>query len=59
MNTLIISTFSCIFEKFKTDVTGFIKGMGVEVVSEYEFAKASEHKNNNCSYSVYTIESIE
>ena len=39
MNTLIISTFSCTFEEFKTDVSGFITAMGQEVVSEYEFVK--------------------
>ncbi len=46
MNTLIISTFSCTFEKFKEDVTGFITAMGFEVVSEYEFVKAGEHKSH-------------
>ena len=46
MNTLIISTFSCTFEEFKTDVTGFITAMGKEVVSEYEFVQAGEHKSH-------------
>ena len=46
MNTLIISTFSCTFEEFKTDVSGFITAMGQEVVSEYEFVQAGEHKSN-------------
>ena len=46
MNTLIISTFSCTFEEFKTDVSGFITAMGKEVVSEYEFVKAGEHKSH-------------
>ena len=46
MNTLIISTFSCTFEEFKTDVTGFITAMGQEVVSEYEFVQAAEHKSH-------------
>ena len=46
MNTLIISTFSCTFEEFKNDITGFIKTMGVEVVSEYEFVKAGENKSH-------------
>ena len=46
MNTLIISTFSCTFEEFKTDVTGFITAMGKEVVSEYEFVQVGEHKSH-------------
>ena len=46
MNTLIISTFSCTFEEFKTDVTGFITAMGKEVVSGYEFVQADEHKSH-------------
>ena len=46
MNTLIISTFNCTFEDFKKDVTGFISAMGKEVVSEYEFIKAGEHKSH-------------
>ena len=46
MNTLIISTFSCTFEEFKNDVSGFIKAMGQEVVSEYEFVQAVEHKSH-------------
>ena len=46
MNTLIISTFSCTFEEFKNDITGFITTMGVEVVSEYEFVKAGENKSH-------------
>jgi len=45
MNTLIISTLSCIFEEFKTEVSGFITEMGQEVVSEYEFVQADEHKS--------------
>ena len=32
--------------KFKTDVTGFITAMGQEVVSEYEFIQAGEHKSH-------------
>ena len=46
MNTLIISTFSCTFEEFKTDVTGFITAMGKEVVSKYEFVQAGENKSH-------------
>ena len=46
MNTLIISTFSCTYEEFKADVSGFIKAMGQEVVSEYEFVQASENKSH-------------
>ena len=46
MNTLIISTFSCTFEEFKTDVSGFITAMGKEVVSDYEFVQAGEHKSH-------------
>ncbi len=44
MNTLIISTFSCTFEEFKTDVTGFITAMGQGVVSQYEFVQAGKYK---------------
>ena len=46
MNTLIISTFSCSFEDFERDVTGFIVDMGKEVVSNYEFVKVNEHKSH-------------
>ena len=46
MNTLIISTFSCTFEKFKSDVSGFITAMVQEVVTEYEFVQAAEHKSH-------------
>ena len=46
MNTLIISTFSGTFEEFKTDVSGFITVMGQEVVSEYEFVQAGQHKSH-------------
>ena len=46
MNTLIISTFSCAYEEFKTDVSGFITTIGKEVVSEYEFVQAGEHKSH-------------
>ena len=46
MNTLIISTFSCTFEEFKTDVSGFITAMGPDVVSDYEFVQAGEHKSH-------------
>ncbi len=35
MNTLIISTYSCSFEDFERDVSGFIADMGQEVVSYY------------------------
>ena len=47
MNTLIISTFSCTFEKFKDDVTNlFIEGMCKEFVTDYEFVKVNEHKSH-------------
>ena len=46
MNILIISTFSCTFEAFKNDVSGFIAAMGQEVVSEYEFVQAGENKSH-------------
>ena len=46
MNTLIISTFNCTFEQFKNDISGFIKTMGVEIISEYEFVQAGEHKSH-------------
>ena len=57
MNTLIISTFSCTFEKFKTDVSGFITAMGQEVVSEYEFVKAGENKSHLPIY-VFDMEAL-
>ena len=46
MNTLIISTFSCTFEEFKKDISGFISAMGVDVISEYEFVQAGQHKSH-------------
>ena len=46
MNTLIISTFSCTFESFEKDVSGFITDMGKEVVSDYEFVKVNDHKSH-------------
>ena len=46
MNTLIISTFSCNFKKFKNDVEGFISEMGKEVVSDYNFVKINKHKSH-------------
>ena len=46
MNTLIISTFSCTFEEFKNDISGFITALGVDVISEYEFVQAGEHKSH-------------
>ena len=46
MNTLIISTFSCSFEEFKNDISGFISAMGVDVISEYEFVQAGENKSH-------------
>ena len=46
MSTLIVSTFSCTFEEFKKDGIGFIRAMGMQVVSEYEFVKAGEHKSH-------------
>ncbi len=46
MNTLIVSTFSCSFEDFQRDVTGFITDMGKEVVSDYEFVKVNDHKSH-------------
>ena len=53
MNTLIISTFSCTFEKFKRDVTTlFLEEMCKEFVTNYEFVKVNEHKSHllmNCS----------
>ena len=44
MNTLIVSTFSCNFRRFKKDVEGFITDMGKEVVSDYNFVKINRHK---------------
>ena len=46
MNTLIISTFSCTFEEFKIDVSGFITSISPEVISENEFVQAGEHKSH-------------
>ena len=45
VNTLIFSTFNCTFEEFKNDVSVFITTMGQDVVSEYEFVQAGEHKS--------------
>ena len=53
MNTLIISTFSCTFEKFKNDVTTlFLEEMCKEFVTDYEFVKVNDHKSHllmNCT----------
>ena len=53
MNTLIISTFSFTFEKFKNDVTKlFLKEMCKGYVTDYEFVKVDEHKSHlfmNCT----------
>ena len=46
MNTLIISTFTCTFEDFERDVTGFISDMGKKVIADYEFVKVGEHKSH-------------
>jgi len=52
MNKLIISTFSCTFEKFKNDVTNFfLEEMCQEFVTDYEFVKVNDHKSHllmNC-----------
>ena len=50
MNTFIISTFSCTFEEFEKDISGFIKVLGVEV-KEWD-------KKNSCNDSVYSIELV-
>ena len=53
MNTLIISPFSCTFEKFKNDVTNlFLEKMCKEFVTDYEFGKVNDHKSHllmNCT----------
>ena len=53
MNTLIISTFSCTFDEFKSDVTNlFLEDICKEFVTEYEFVKVNAHKSHllmNCS----------
>ncbi len=46
MNTLIICTFSCSFEDFERDITGFIADKGKEVFSNYEFVKVNDHKSH-------------
>ena len=46
MNTLIISTFSCSFENFKKDVTGFLSELGKKVIADFEFVKVEEHKSH-------------
>ena len=58
MNTLIISTFSCTFEEFRTDVSGFITAMGPDLVSEYEFVQAGEHKSHLLMH-VLNMEALE
>ena len=53
MNTLIISTFSCTFDKFKSDVTNlFLEDICKEFVTKYEFVKVNDHKSHllmNCT----------
>tara|TARA_A100001388_G_C28624056_1_gene429015 strand:+ start:150 stop:413 length:264 start_codon:yes stop_codon:yes gene_type:complete len=53
MNTLIISTFSFTFEKFKNDVTSlFLEDMCKKFVTDYEFVKVNDHKSHllmNCT----------
>ena len=45
MNTLIISTFSCTFDEFKSDVTNlFLEDICKEFVTKYEFVKVNDHK---------------
>ena len=47
MNTLIISTFSCTFDKFKNDVTNlFLEDVCKEFVTDYEFVKVNDHKSH-------------
>ena len=47
MNTLIISTFSCTFEEFKSDVTTlFLEDMCKDFVTDYEFVKVNDHKSH-------------
>ena len=47
MNILIISTFSCIFEKFKNDVAYlFLEEMCKGFVTDYEFVKVNNHKSH-------------
>ena len=58
MNTLIISTFSCTFEEFKNDVSGFITAMGQEVVSKFDFVQAGEHKSH-LLMKVFDMEALE
>ena len=52
MNTLIISTFRCSFEEFKSDVTTlFLEDMCKDFVTDYEFVKVNDHKSHllmNC-----------
>ena len=43
---LIISTFSCSYDDFERDVTGFITDMGKGVVSDHEFVKVNDHKSH-------------
>ena len=53
MNTLIISTFSCTFDEFKSDVTNlFLKDICKNFVTKYEFVKVNDHKSHllmNCT----------
>jgi len=54
MNTLVISTFSYLFEEFKNDVvTLFLEDMCREFGTDYKFAKVNENKSHslmNCTY---------
>ena len=53
LNTPIISTFSCSFEEFKSDVSALLpENMCKEFVTDYEFVKVNDHKSHllmNCT----------
>ena len=46
MNTLIVSTFDCLFEDFYTFVADFHEKEGYKYVEEYEIIKVNDHKSH-------------
>ena len=46
MNTLIVSTFECVFEDFDKFVADFHEEEGHKYVEEYELIKVNEHKSH-------------
>ena len=55
MNTLIVSTFDCLFEDFDTFVADFHVKEGYKYVEEYELIKVNEH-NSHLTLKVINLE---